>query len=47
VRVLFVVLSENSHLYVQAPLAWAMTTAGHEVRVSSNPGMGRRSAGPG
>ncbi len=40
-RVLFVVLSENSHLYVQAPLAWAMTTAGHEVRVASNPGMGQ------
>lgn len=39
-RVLFVVLSENSHLYMQAPLAWAMTTAGHEVRVASNPGMG-------
>ncbi|MFI9382146.1 activator-dependent family glycosyltransferase [Kutzneria sp. NPDC052558] len=39
-RVLFVVLSENSHLYVQVPLAWAMTTAGHEVRVASNPGMG-------
>ncbi|RLL68630.1 activator-dependent family glycosyltransferase [Streptomyces sp. Z26] len=34
-RVLFVSLAEKSHLYCQAPLAWALTAAGHEVRVAS------------
>lgn len=36
-RVLFVTLSEKSHLYMMAPLAWALTAAGHEVRVASQP----------
>lgn len=36
-RVLFVSLAEKSHLYCQAPLAWALTAAGHEVRVASTP----------
>lgn len=36
-RVLFVSLSEKSHLYCMTPLAWALRTAGHEVRVASTP----------
>ncbi|AXK36569.1 activator-dependent family glycosyltransferase [Streptomyces armeniacus] len=36
-RVLFVSLAEKSHLYCQTPLAWALTAAGHEVRVASTP----------
>src|ERR1700690_1554447 len=27
----------RSHLYIQAPLAWALRTAGHDVRVASQP----------
>jgi len=37
VRVLFVSLPEKSHLYCMVPLAWAMTAAGHEVRVAAPP----------
>lgn len=36
-RVLFVTWSEKSHFFSMVPLAWAMTTAGHEVRVASQP----------
>ncbi|MEU1518319.1 activator-dependent family glycosyltransferase [Streptomyces sp. NPDC005811] len=36
-RVLFVSLSEKSHVYFMAPLAWALSAAGHEVRVASYP----------
>ncbi|MFJ6725180.1 activator-dependent family glycosyltransferase [Streptomyces sp. NPDC091281] len=36
-RVLFVTLSEKSHIYLMAPLAWALTAAGHDVRVASQP----------
>ncbi|MEV6319236.1 activator-dependent family glycosyltransferase [Streptomyces sp. NPDC051776] len=36
-RVLFVTLSEKSHVYLMAPLAWALTVAGHDVRVASQP----------
>ncbi|GAA2362585.1 activator-dependent family glycosyltransferase [Streptomyces cuspidosporus] len=36
-RVLFATVSEKSHLYTMVPLAWALTTAGHEVRVAGNP----------
>ena len=36
-RVLFVTLSEKSHVFLMAPLAWALTAAGHEVRVASQP----------
>ncbi|MBN0049015.1 activator-dependent family glycosyltransferase [Streptomyces actuosus] len=36
-RVLFVSLSEKSHIYLMAPLAWAFAAAGHEVRVASQP----------
>lgn len=36
-RVLFVTIADRSHLYIAAPLAWAMRTAGHEVCVASQP----------
>jgi glycosyltransferase (activator-dependent family) len=36
-RVLFVSLSEKSHLYCMTPLAWALSAAGHEVRVAATP----------
>ncbi|MFB6441017.1 activator-dependent family glycosyltransferase [Streptomyces sp. NPDC056411] len=38
-RVLFAGLSEKSHLYCQVPLAWALTAAGHEVRIAHSPGL--------
>ncbi|EHR52768.1 glycosyl transferase, UDP-glucuronosyltransferase [Saccharomonospora marina XMU15] len=34
-RVLFVISPAKTHLYSVTPLAWAMRTAGHEVRVAS------------
>ncbi|KIF76838.1 hypothetical protein QR77_29245 [Streptomyces sp. 150FB] len=37
-RVLFATLPEKTHLYTLAPLAWALRSAGHEVRVASSPG---------
>lgn len=46
-RVLFVTLSEKSHVYAMAPLGWAMAAAGHEVRVASNPDMATTIAGTG
>jgi glycosyltransferase (activator-dependent family) len=39
VRVLFACVSEKSHILTMAPLAWALTTAGHEVRMASAPAM--------
>ncbi|GAA1306623.1 DUF1205 domain-containing protein [Streptomyces sanglieri] len=36
-RVLFVTLAASPHFHVQVPLAWALRTAGHEVRVASQP----------
>jgi glycosyltransferase (activator-dependent family) len=36
-RVLFACFAAKSHLYEMVPLAWAMHTAGHEVRVASQP----------
>ncbi|GGS31280.1 glycosyl transferase [Streptomyces humidus] len=36
-RVLFVSLSEKSHVYFMTPLAWALSAAGHDVRVASHP----------
>ncbi|MFD5184537.1 activator-dependent family glycosyltransferase [Streptomyces sp. NPDC058372] len=36
-RVLFVTGPWNSHLYQMVPLAWALQSAGHEVRVASEP----------
>nr|AZF85919.1 glycosyltransferase [Catenulispora sp.] len=36
-RVLFVTIPENTHLYSMVPLAWAFNAAGHEVRVASTP----------
>jgi glycosyltransferase DesVII len=36
-RVLFVTIPENTHLYSMVPTAWAFWAAGHEVRVASTP----------
>ncbi|SHG21372.1 L-2-deoxyfucosyltransferase [Streptoalloteichus hindustanus] len=36
-RVLFTPYSARSHVYNMAPLAWALATAGHEVRLSCHP----------
>ncbi|MYX03006.1 MULTISPECIES: activator-dependent family glycosyltransferase [unclassified Streptomyces] len=36
-RVLMTVFANSSHLYNMVPLAWALTTAGHEVRIASHP----------
>ncbi|MFB9909392.1 activator-dependent family glycosyltransferase [Allokutzneria oryzae] len=38
-RVLLTTVSEKSHVLTMAPLAWALTNAGHEVRVASAPAM--------
>ncbi|MFJ8584175.1 activator-dependent family glycosyltransferase [Streptomyces sp. NPDC093595] len=38
-RVLFATISEKTHMYSMVPLAWALTTAGHEVRVASSPAL--------
>jgi glycosyltransferase (activator-dependent family) len=34
-RVLFVTYAEKTHFFTMIPLAWALQTAGHEVRVAS------------
>ncbi|TDC45404.1 activator-dependent family glycosyltransferase [Actinomadura sp. KC345] len=36
-RVLFATLPYKAHLYAQVPVAWALRSAGHEVRVASRP----------
>ncbi|GAA3961083.1 DUF1205 domain-containing protein [Actinomadura viridis] len=36
-RILFTTVTEKAHLYAQVPLAWALRTAGHEVRVVASP----------
>jgi UDP:flavonoid glycosyltransferase YjiC (YdhE family) len=36
-RVLFVVLPHKSHFFCMVPMAWALSAAGHEVRVASQP----------
>ncbi|WP_409493538.1 activator-dependent family glycosyltransferase [Amycolatopsis sp. cmx-11-12] len=36
-KVLFTTLAHNTHFYPMVPLAWALRTAGHEVRVASQP----------
>jgi glycosyltransferase (activator-dependent family) len=46
-RVLFVSLSEKSHLFCMTPLAWALTAAGHEVRVASSPRLTQTITGTG
>ncbi|MFE2230212.1 activator-dependent family glycosyltransferase [Streptomyces kronopolitis] len=38
-RVLFAGLSEKSHLYSMVPLAWALTAAGHDVRMANAPAL--------
>ncbi|MBB5958537.1 glycosyltransferase (activator-dependent family) [Saccharothrix tamanrassetensis] len=37
-RVLFATYPEKTHLLAMVPLAWAMRTAGHDVRVAGAPG---------
>ncbi|MFG2760521.1 activator-dependent family glycosyltransferase [Streptomyces wuyuanensis] len=36
-RVLFTTFAARSHLYAQVPLAWALRSAGHDVRIASQP----------
>ncbi|MEU3020549.1 activator-dependent family glycosyltransferase [Nocardiopsis sp. NPDC007018] len=36
-RILFATYSEKTHFFSMVPLAWALRTAGHEVRVASQP----------
>lgn len=36
-RVLFACFAANSHLYEMVPLAWALQSAGHQVRVAAQP----------
>ncbi|WP_040706964.1 activator-dependent family glycosyltransferase [Nocardia takedensis] len=38
-RILFTTIAENSHILAQAPIAWALSTGGHDVRVASAPAM--------
>lgn len=38
-RVLFVTYAEDSHYHSLVPLAWALRTAGHEVRVATQPAL--------
>ncbi|QFU89743.1 activator-dependent family glycosyltransferase [Amycolatopsis sp. YIM 10] len=38
-RVLFTTYSERTHFHAMVPLAWALVTAGHEVRVASQPAL--------
>ncbi|MGV9317017.1 activator-dependent family glycosyltransferase [Streptomyces sp. NPDC003691] len=46
-RVLFATVSEKSHLYNMVPLAWALRSAGHEVRVASHPALTETTAAAG
>ncbi len=46
-RVLFATIGEPSHLDAQVPLAWALLSAGHEVRVASGPAMTEQIAAAG
>ncbi|MBR8745260.1 glycosyl transferase, partial [Nocardiopsis sp. MG754419] len=39
-RVLFATYAEKTHFLSMVPLAWALRTAGHEVRVASQPALG-------
>jgi len=38
-RVLFVTYAERTHFFNMVPVAWALRTAGHEVRVASQPAL--------
>src|SRR5687767_9215906 len=38
-RVLITTMPAAAHLYPYVPLAWALQSAGHEVRVASHPDM--------
>ncbi|MFE3019118.1 nucleotide disphospho-sugar-binding domain-containing protein [Streptomyces sp. NPDC059256] len=46
-RVLFTPLPSRTHLYHQAPLIWAFRTAGHDVRVASQPALTSTTVGMG
>lgn len=46
-RVLFVTYAARSHFFPMVPLAWALRSAGHEVRVASQPELGAVIAGAG
>lgn len=46
-RVLFTPLPSRTHLYHQAPLIWAFRTAGHDVRVASQPALTPTTVGMG
>ncbi|MGW3961092.1 activator-dependent family glycosyltransferase [Amycolatopsis sp. NPDC005003] len=46
-RVLFVTYAARSHFYPMVPLAWALRSAGHEVRVASQPELASVIAGAG
>jgi glycosyltransferase (activator-dependent family) len=39
VRVLFTTWAASAHLYNLVPMAWAFVTAGHEVRIASQPAL--------
>ncbi|MEV1294067.1 activator-dependent family glycosyltransferase [Pseudonocardia sp. NPDC049635] len=36
-RILFTTMAERSHVLTMVPLAWALATAGHEVRLAGSP----------
>ncbi|GAB3466550.1 activator-dependent family glycosyltransferase [Actinophytocola sediminis] len=38
-RILFTTIAEHSHILAQTPMAWALSTAGHDVRMASAPAM--------
>ncbi|MFV2104587.1 activator-dependent family glycosyltransferase [Micromonospora sp. LOL_024] len=40
-RILFTTLAHRTHFYPLVPLAWALRSAGHEVRVASEPALTR------
>lgn len=46
-RVLFVTMPWKTHLFNFVPLAWAMRTAGHDVRVASEPDLAAAITGAG
>ncbi|KDN21997.1 activator-dependent family glycosyltransferase [Amycolatopsis rifamycinica] len=46
-RVLFVTYAARSHFYPMVPLAWALRSAGHEVRVAGQPELAGVVAGAG
>lgn len=45
-RVLLTAFAQDAHLNGVVPLAWALRTAGHEVRVAASRPRSRASPGP-